>query len=169
MNIFSIFPENTPIVCLVFLDSHAVTNGRSCSTAFLSSSSSKRPADDVVCWGRTAADRGHRRRNKRKCFYLLKKKHTRTPTPTHTGIVITTNDLIFLGCVLVFVCTSDAMFVCMTSEYTHKHKHMVNEDKHHVIGWTEDTHVLQPTGDVITIKSNIFSYFLLYHKTKVWL
>ena len=56
--------------------------------------------------------------------------------------------------------------VCIRSEDTHISKRIITEDTHHVIGWTDDTHMFQTTGDFIT-KSIFFSYFHLRHKTEI--
>ena len=92
--------------------------------------------------------------------------HTHTHTHTTTRAGIQTDDLIFFR---VYWCVSAQTVttcVCIRSEDTHISKRTITEDTHHVIGWTDDTHMFQTTGDFIT-KSIFFSYFHLGHKTEI--
>ena len=91
-----------------------------------------------------------------------KHTHTHIHTYTHTHIhthtyryTYTNRWPNFFPCVLVCVRTTVATCVCIRSEDTHKSKRFLTEDTHHVISWTDDTHMFQTTGDFIT--KSIFS------------
>ena len=81
---------------------------------------------------------------------------THTHTHTHTRVNILTDDTqYFCVCWCVFAQTV-ATCVCIRSEDTHKSKRILTEDTHHVISWTDDTHMFQTTGDFIT--KSFFSF-----------